>query len=60
MNRKDLNPQQCAKCKDSYYKGALTFGDLCLLCENEAKIEENGARVNIPSKGLERPLYAIE
>jgi len=60
MNRKDLKPLLCAKCKDAYYRGALTFGDLCIVCENEAKKKENDARLNIPSKGLERPLYARE
>jgi hypothetical protein len=61
MNRKDLNPEQCINCKDSYYRGTLTFGDLCLICENEAKKrKENSAGLNIPSKGPVHPLYARE
>ena len=60
MNRKDLKPLLCAKCNDSYYRGALTFGDLCLICENEAKRKENQKRLNIPSNGPVRPLYTIE
>ena len=51
---------QCANCKDSYYRGALTYGDLCLICENEAKRQEIKAKLNIPTRGPLLPHYARE